>query len=105
MTQAVVVNSENEWRLRTPAVQGWNHGVRPGSDKYFMVSCDTHLMPPVTLFRDRLDKRWHDKLPRVEKRENGERYIIMPGTRPERLIEFPFQGEDLLRSKAGGDSM
>jgi predicted TIM-barrel fold metal-dependent hydrolase len=105
MTQAVVVNSENEWRLRTSTVHGWNRGVRPGNDKYFMVSCDTHLMAPVTLFRDRLDKKWHDKLPRVEKRENGERYIIMPGTRPERLIEFPFQGEDLLRSKAGGDSM
>jgi hypothetical protein len=29
----------------------------------------------------------------------------MPGARPERLIDFPFEGEDLLRSRAGGDSM
>lgn len=101
----IVVNPENEWRLQAPKVQGWARSVRPGANKYFIVSCDTHLMPPVTLFRDRLDKKWHDKLPRVEKRENGDRYIIMPGARPERLIEFPFAGEDQLRSKSGGDSM
>jgi predicted TIM-barrel fold metal-dependent hydrolase len=99
------VNTENEWRLRAPKAHGWARGVRPGSDKYFIVSCDTHLMPPVTLFRDRLDKKWHSLLPRVEKRENGERYIVMAGARDERLIEFPFTGDDLLRSKAGGDSM
>ena len=62
-------------------------------------------MPPVTLFRDRLDKKWHHLLPRIEKRENGERYIVMPGARPERLIDFAFEGEDLLRSQSGGDSM
>lgn len=98
-------NPENEWRLHAPEVENWQRGVRPGADKYFIVSCDTHLMPPVTLFRDRLDSKWHDKLPRVEKREDGERYIIMPGARPERLIDFKFEGEDLLRSKSGGDSM
>ncbi|WP_231639145.1 amidohydrolase family protein [Sphingomonas profundi] len=98
-------NRENEWRLKAPAVEGWQRSVRPGADKYFIVSCDTHLMPPVTLFRDRLDKQWHDQLPRVEKRDDGERYIVMPGARAERLIDFKFEGEDLLRSKAGGDSM
>ena len=101
----IVTNPENEWRLQAPQVSGWQRGVRPGADKYFIVSCDTHLMPPVTLFRDRLDEKWHSLLPRVEKRDDGERYIIMPGARPERLIDFTFEGEDLLRSKAGGDSM
>jgi len=104
-TLEIVVNPENEWRLKTDPVTTWQKGVRQGDRKYFMISCDTHLNPPVTLFRDRLDAKWHHLLPRVEKRENGERYIIMPGARAERLIDFPFQGEDLLRSKAGGDSM
>lgn len=106
MVQAsdITVNPENAWRLERPEVTGWAKGIRPGPNKYFMISCDTHLNPPVTLFRDRLDAKWHGLLPRVEKRENGERYIIMPGARPERLVDFPFQGEDLVRSKAGGDS-
>ena len=107
MVQAheIVVNPENEWRLHAPPVTTWQKGVRQGANKYFMISCDTHLNPPVTLFRDRLDSKWHHLLPRVERRENGDRFIVMPGARPERLIEFAFEGEDLLRSRAGGDSM
>ncbi len=104
LAKEIVVNEENRWRLDSPGATGWKRGVRPGPNKYFMISCDTHLMPPVTLFRDRLDKKWHEQLPRVETRD-GERYIVMPGARPERLIDFPFQGEDLVRSKAGGDTM
>ncbi|QCP50356.1 amidohydrolase [Trinickia violacea] len=108
MVQAheIVVNPENEWRLKSTPPANWQKGVRrEDSKKYFMISCDTHLNPPVTLFRDRLDAKWHDLLPRVEKRENGERYVVMPGARPERLIDFQFEGEDLLRSRAGGDTM
>lgn len=99
----IETNQENMWRLDAPEVSGWGRGVRAGDNKYFIVSCDTHLMPPVTLFRERLDKKWHELLPRVEKRDDGERYIIMPGARPERLVDFPFEGEDLVRSKAGGE--
>lgn len=98
----IVVNDENKWRLEAVEPRGWARSVRPGEKKYFIVSADTHLMPPFNLFHQKLDKKWHDLLPRIEKRENGERYIIMPGARPERLIDFPFQGEDLVRSKAGG---
>jgi predicted TIM-barrel fold metal-dependent hydrolase len=98
-------NPENEWRVRTPGVEGWAHGVRPGPNKYFIISVDTHLMPPMDLFNSRLDRKWHDKLARVEKRENGERYLIMPGMRPERLIQHEFSGDDLARSRAGGDTM
>ena len=98
----IIVNPENEWRLEAPQPKGWARGVTNKSEKkYFMVSCDTHLSPPVTLFHQRLDKKWHDMLPRIETRDDGQKYIIMPGARPERLITFDFQGEDLLRSKAG----
>lgn len=96
-------NTENRWRLETPRPAGWKRGVRPGPNKYFMISVDSHLMPPLTLFRDRLDPKWHDMLPRVEKRDDGHRYIIVPGMRPERLIDHDFTGDDLARSKAGGD--
>jgi predicted TIM-barrel fold metal-dependent hydrolase len=99
----VVVNKENLWRLETPKIEGWERDVRPGPNKHFMVSVDTHLSPPVKLFHERMDKKFHDLLPKIEKRDDGERYIIMPGARPERLIDFAFEGEDLLRSKSGAD--
>ncbi|MDM8010958.1 MAG: amidohydrolase family protein [Parasphingorhabdus sp.] len=103
-TQApATVNKENLWRLETPKIEGWTRDVRPGPNKHFMVSVDTHLSPPVKLFHERMDKKFHDLLPKIEKRDDGERYIIMPGARPERLVNFAFEGEDLLRSKSGAD--
>lgn len=98
-----VPNDANRWRVESPGVTGWAKSVRPGPNKYFIISVDSHLMPPLTLFRDRLDAKWHSKLPRVEKRDDGHRYIIMEGMRAERLIDFDFTADDLARSRAGGD--
>lgn len=99
----IEANDENRWRLETPGTSDWAQSVHPGPNKYFMISVDSHLMPPFTLFRDRLDKKWHDMMPRIEKREDGSRYIIVQGMRPERLIDYEFTGDDLARSKSGGD--
>jgi hypothetical protein len=100
----IPVSDDNRWRLETPGHQGWARDVRPGDNKYFMISVDSHLMPNMKAFVKRLDKKWFDQLPRVETRENGEKYIHVPGMRPERLINADFQGDDLARSKAGGDT-
>lgn len=98
----IEVNPENEWRLEGTEPSGWAKTVKPhDSNKYFMVSCDTHLTPPPTLFQDRLDKKWLDLLPRYEIRD-GKKYLYMPGRgEPERIITVDFQGEDLARQKAG----
>lgn len=102
--ESIQANEENRWRLQSPQPLGWERSVHPGPNKYLMISVDTHLMPPLSLFKERLDPKWHSKLARVEKREDGERYIIVPGMRPERLINYPFTGDDLARSLAGGDT-
>ncbi len=104
ISKPIQANEENRWRLKSAEPVGWERGVRPGPNKYFMISVDTHLMPPLSLFKERLDPKWHPKLARVEKRENGERYLIIPGMRPERLINHEFTGDDLARSNAGGDT-
>ena len=52
----IEANDENRWRLETPGTSDWAQSVHPGPNKYFMISVDSHLMPPFTLFRDRLDK-------------------------------------------------
>ena len=95
------VNPESAWRLETPGAQGWAHSVRPGPNKYFMISVDAHLMPPPDMFRKRLDPKWHDKLPRMETRD-GVRYMVMEGVRPHPLVDFTVEGEDAYRMKAGG---
>jgi len=97
-------NAENRWRTESKAPQGWAKSVRPGDNKYLMISVDSHLMPPMKEYIRRIDKKWYGDLPRVETRDDGERYIIIPGMRPERLISYEFTGDDLARSKAGGDA-
>lgn len=96
----IEVNPENQWRTATPGPFGWQKSVRPGANKYFMISADAHLMPPPTLFRERLDKKWHHKLPRVETRD-GIKYLVIEGMKDDRLWEFDLAGEDLVRSKSG----
>ncbi|MET0371727.1 MAG: amidohydrolase family protein [Sphingobium sp.] len=102
----IAVNPENEWRLNSREPQGWARTARPGPGakrKYFMVSCDTHLNTSPRLYVERLDKKWHHKLPRVEVRD-GVKYMIQEGARPTRIPEWDLEGEDLVRSKAGGDN-
>jgi predicted TIM-barrel fold metal-dependent hydrolase len=99
---ADVVNPENEWRLETPKPQGWGQSVYPDSDKkYFMISVDAHLMPPRDMFKKRMDKKWHEMLPRMEVRD-GVRYIVTEGTRAYPLVDFELSGEDEYRMATGG---
>src|SRR5689334_17163715 len=74
-----IVNPENQWRVETPKPQGWQKTPYPdAANKYYMISVDSHLMPPFDLFQKRVDRKWHDMLPRLEVRE-GTRYIIVEG--------------------------
>lgn len=103
-TTQIEVNPENQWRLETPGDTGWERTVRPGAQdrqKYFMVSCDTHLQAPPKLFLERIDEKFKSLLPRMEVRD-GERYIVRPETgEADRLVQSDMQGEDLVRSKSG----
>lgn len=110
-TPTIETNAENLWRLETPGADQWARTVRPDDSarkKYFMVSCDTHLQPPPKLFHERIDERFKPLLPRLEVRD-GVRYMVHGETgAADRLVESQFEGEDLVRSKAGaafrGDS-
>ncbi|HEV8439372.1 MAG TPA: hypothetical protein VGT40_14875 [Methylomirabilota bacterium] len=48
------VNPPNLWRLETPGHAGWPRAARPGDPrKYFIVSADTHVNEPATLWLER----------------------------------------------------
>ena len=95
------VDAANAWRLETPGAKGWGGSARPGAkDKYFILSVDAHLGPPPTLFRDRIEKKYVARLPRVEVID-GRRHLVQEARRPMMLIDDPVEGDDLLRAKAG----
>jgi predicted TIM-barrel fold metal-dependent hydrolase len=100
----ITVNPPNLWRLETPGHGGWPRTARPGDPrKYFVVSADTHVNEPSTLWLERMDKRYHERLPRVVTDANGVQWRVCEGYRPDRLRLSDLEGEDLVRSKAGAD--
>jgi predicted TIM-barrel fold metal-dependent hydrolase len=104
MSTQAVMPDPNAWRTETPGPAGWPRTARAGDPhKYFMVSADTHANEPAGLWRERIDARYRDRLPRIEVDANGVRWSVMEGFRPQKLRETRFEGEDLVRSRAGAD--
>jgi len=104
MTQPAVTRDPNAWRTSTPGPSGWTRTARAGDpNKYFMVSADTHANEPANLWRERIDAKYKDRLPHIVTDEHGVRWSVMEGFRPQKLRESNFQGEDLVRSKAGAE--
>ena len=98
----IFVNAPNRWRLETPGHAGWPRTARAGSsNKYLMISDDCHANEPATLWADRIDKKYRDRLPRVITDEKGVQWRISEGYRPDRLRTGNLEGEDGTRAKAG----
>ena len=75
---------QNAWRRETPGASGWARSARPGAeDKYFMVSADSHACEPPKYLFERIEPEYRERLPRVETREDGSRFIVSEGGRPQ----------------------
>lgn len=100
----VAINEENLWRLKTPGIEGWGRTARVDDpNKYFMVSTDCHANEPPDLWVQRIDKKYQDRVPRIETDSNGVQWRYCEGYRPDRVRVMSFEGEDWIRSKAGAD--
>ena len=92
----------NAWRSASPGSLGWTRSARPGDpNKYFIVSADCHANEPAGLWRERIDARYRERIPRVEIDEHGGRWQISEGFRRVKLREHLLEGEDLERNRAG----
>jgi len=100
----IVVNEPNRWRLESPGARGWTRTARPGApNKYFIVSADCHANEPSSLWADRIDQKYKDRVPRVITDDKGVQWRISEGHRPDRLRLSDLEGEDMARQKAGAD--
>ena len=100
----VVVNEPNRWRLATPGHAGWSRTARPGDPrKYFMVSADCHANEPHDLWATRIDEKYRHRVPKVITDENGVKWRVSEGYRPDRLRTDALDGEDGLRQRVGAD--
>lgn len=95
-------NEENHWRMETPGPEGWQRTARRDDpDKYLMISADTHANEPFDLWAKRIDKKYLDRIPRVETDADGKQWRITEGYRKSRIFDFKMLGEDGVRGKAG----
>ena len=95
-------NAENQWRRETPGPEGWKRTARRDDpNKYLMISADTHVNEPFDLWEKRIDKKYLDRIPRVEVDDKGGKWRITEGYRPSKVFDFKMLGEDGVRGKAG----
>jgi predicted TIM-barrel fold metal-dependent hydrolase len=100
----IAVNAPNRWRLETPGDGGWQRTARRGApNKYLMISADCHANEPTTLWAERIDAKYKDRLPRVYTDDNGVKWRVSEGHRPDRLRDMNLEGEDDVRAKTGAD--
>ena len=96
------VDANNKWRLETPGHAGWERTARPDDpNRYLLISADCHANEPTGLWQERLDKKFHHRLPRIEVDENGVKWIIAEGFQRSRMIDHTMTGEEAIRNKAG----
>ena len=99
-----MIDAPNQWRLETPGHTGWERTARPSDpNKYFMASCDSHTNEPADLWRERLEAKYRDRLPKIEVDENGVKWQVSEGWQKSRLHDTVFHGEDQERQKSGAD--
>ena len=83
-TETRASTSQNAWRLETPGAVDWPRSARAGAaNKYFMVSADSHACEPPKYMAERIEPEYRERLPHVETREDGSRFIISEGGRPQ----------------------
>ena len=100
----IEVNEPNQWRLQTPGEVGFDRTARPTETKgkkYFMVSTDTHANEPASLWAERIEAKYRDRLPRVITDDDGVQWRVSEGHRPDRLRLSQLEGEDKARAEAG----
>ena len=91
----------NAWRTETPGHAGWPRTAQPNDpDKYFMASADGHVQEPSDLWKQRMDARYHERLPGMVLDSKGNQFQKTEGFRPVRLRNTKFEGEDRLRNQS-----
>ena len=95
-------DANNAWRANTPGHSNWSRTARPDDpNKYFIVSADGHVQEPSDLWAQRMDKRYHERLPGMVLDAKGGQFQKTEGFRPVRLRNIKLEGEDRLRNKSG----
>src|SRR5258707_13035906 len=72
---------------------------------YLVVSADSHVNEPNDLWASRIDRRFKDRVPRVEVDAQGRKWFVIEGFRPSRIREAPRDQEVSVEAfRSGNDA-
>jgi predicted TIM-barrel fold metal-dependent hydrolase len=81
---------QNAWRQSTPGAVGWPRTARPDDpNKYYMVSADCHAQEPSAYLAEYIEPAFRERIPRVERRDDGSEWMITEGNRPMQVRRSP----------------
>ncbi len=63
--------------------------VKSALKDFFVVSADCHVNEPMDVWSSRVDKSFHERLPRVRVDQDGRKWFVAEGLRPSRIREAP----------------
>ena len=102
MSEQVQTDEANDWRLETPGMEGWPRTARPNDpDKYLMISADTHANEPADLWATRIELKYRDRIPHIEKDAKGDLWNVVEGYRPVKIRIAGMVGQDQERNGSG----
>lgn len=83
MPAAQTASPNNAWREHTPGHAGWARTAHADDpNKYYMASVDTHAIEPNDYLATRVDKKYLDRIPRIEIDADGAQWTISDGMKP-----------------------
>lgn len=99
MAKLEIAPSANAWRLETPGPSGWGRTIRPDDPrKLFVVSADCHANEPATYLFDHIEPEYRERLPRMERRDDGSEWFVSEGNAPVRIKAPGASGEAVPQS-------
>ena len=102
MSEQYQTDEANQWRMETPGVEEWPRTARPDdTEKYLMISADTHANEPADLWTTRIEAKYRDRVPHVRIDEKGDRWSVVEGCRPTKIRIAAMVGQDQERNGAG----
>ncbi len=104
VAKTIAQDTDNQWRLETPGIEGWSRTARPGDpNKYLMISADGHLNEDRNFLYDRVDEKFRDRIPRVVTDDDGVRWAVSEGGRRVKVRSNIHKGLDGVRAIAPED--
>lgn len=89
MSSSTTEQPKNAWRTVAPE-RDWQRSPDPeASNKYFMVSTDSHATEPFDYLHTRIAEKYRSRIPHMETDDEGSQWLVVEGWKPQMVKPAP----------------